>query len=61
MQAKVGDRVIIHGRTVGSPDHSGEVVEVRGHDDDPLLVVRYDDGHEAILSPGCDCEIRHAG
>jgi hypothetical protein len=23
-------------------------------------VVRYDDGHEAILSPGSDCEVRHA-
>jgi len=60
MRASVGDRVTIHGRSVGMPDHSGEVIEVRGDGDDALLVVRYDDGHQAILSPGSDCEIRHA-
>ncbi|QKJ18471.1 DUF1918 domain-containing protein [Microbacterium hominis] len=59
MRASVGDRVVIHGRTVGAAERTGEVIEVRGHDDSPLLVVRYDDGHEAILSPGSDCEIRH--
>ena len=59
MRASVGDRVIIHGRTVGATERAGEVIEVRGHEDTPLLVVRYDDGHEAILSPGSDCEIRH--
>ncbi|MGU3645288.1 DUF1918 domain-containing protein [Microbacterium sp. C23T] len=60
MQASVGDRVIIHGRVVGAVERAGEVIEVRGTGDTPLLVVRYDDGHEAILSPGSDCEVRHA-
>ena len=60
MQASVGDRVIIHGRVVGAVERAGEVIEVRGTGDNPLLVVRYDDGHEAILSPGSDCEVRHA-
>jgi hypothetical protein len=60
MHAVVGDRVRIHGRTVGAAERLGEVVEVRGSDDSPLLVVRYDDGHQAILSPGGDCEIVHA-
>ncbi|MCH6231116.1 DUF1918 domain-containing protein [Microbacterium sp. CFH 31415] len=59
MQASVGDRVIIHGRIVGAAERAGEVIEVRGDGDTPLLVVRFDDGHEAILSPGSDCEIRH--
>ena len=59
MHASVGDRVIIHGRIVGAAERAGEVIEVRGSEDNPLLVVRYDDGHEAILSPGSDCEIRH--
>lgn len=61
MRAIVGDRVIIHGRVVGAAERAGEVIEVRGDGDNPLLVVRYDDGHEAILSPGSDCEIRHEG
>lgn len=60
MRASVGDRVLIHGRSVGMVERTGEVIEIRGHDDDPLLVVRYDDGHEAILSPGADCEILHS-
>ncbi|MDW4571865.1 DUF1918 domain-containing protein [Microbacterium sp. M3] len=60
MNASVGDRVIIHGRVVGATERAGEVIEVRGSTENPLLVVRYDDGHEAILSPGGDCEIRHA-
>ncbi len=60
MRANVGDRVIIHGRTVGAAERAGEVIEVRGGGDNPLLVVRYDDGHEAILSPGSDCEVRRA-
>ena len=60
MQASVGDRVVIHGRIVGATERAGEVIEVRGSEENPLLVVRYDDGHEAILSPGRDCEVRHA-
>lgn len=60
MRAQVGDRVVIHGRVVGAPERAGEVIEIRGHDENPLLVVRYDDGHEAILSPGSDCEVRPA-
>jgi hypothetical protein len=60
MSATVGDRVTIHGRSVGMPERSGEVIEVRGSGSDALLVVRYDDGHQAILSPGSDCEIRHS-
>jgi hypothetical protein len=61
MRARVGDRVVIHGRVVGAAERAGEVVDVRGSEENPLLVVRYDDGHEAILSPGSDCEVRHAG
>lgn len=59
MHAQVGDRVRVHGRIVGSAEHDGVVIEVRGTDADPLLVVRYDDGHEALLAPGSDCEIQH--
>lgn len=61
MHAVVGDRVRIHGRTVGAADRAGEVIEVRGSEENPLLVVRYDDGHEVVLAPGADCEILHAG
>lgn len=61
MEANVGDRVVIHGRVVGAATREGEVIEIRGTETDPLLVVRYDDGHEAVLAPGGDCEVRHLG
>ncbi|HWI30772.1 MAG TPA: DUF1918 domain-containing protein [Microbacterium sp.] len=57
----VGDRVRIHGRIVGAAEREGDVIEVRGSAENPLLVVRYDDGHETVLAPGGDCEILHAG
>jgi len=59
MRATVGDRIRVHGRVVGMADHLGEVIEIRGTDDDQLLVIRYDDGHEGVLSPGADCEVVH--
>ncbi|MBS1905636.1 MAG: DUF1918 domain-containing protein [Actinobacteria bacterium] len=55
-QVEAGDRIRIHGRVVGEAERTGVVLEVRGE----LLVVRYDDGHEAVLAPGSDCEVRHA-
>ncbi|WP_029144596.1 DUF1918 domain-containing protein [Microbacterium luticocti] len=60
MSTAVGDRVRIHGRTVDAAERIGEVIEIRGTGDAPLLVVRFDDGHEAVLAPGTDCEITHA-
>ena len=59
MQAKIGDRVRIHGRTVGAAERQGQVIDLRGSAESPLLVVRYDDGHEVMLAPGGDCEIIH--
>ena len=38
-----------------------EVLLMARYWDSPLLVVRYDDGHQVILAPGGDCEIIHAG
>ena len=59
MKAAVGDRIRIHGRTVGAPEREGVVTEVTGDPASPLLTVTFDDGHEGILSPGSDCEITH--
>ncbi|MGH1563158.1 DUF1918 domain-containing protein [Mumia sp. DW29H23] len=60
MHATVGERIRFHGRTVGAADHSGEIVTVKGEDGQPPYVVRFDDGHEALVYPGADCEIEHA-
>ena len=60
MQASVGDTLVIHGKTVESPDRSGEVLEVHGTDGAPPYLVRFDDGHETLVYPGTDTVIRHA-
>jgi hypothetical protein len=57
MQARVGDRIRVHGRTVGHADHMVEIVEVRGADGGPPFVVRYEDGHTAVVFPGPDAVV----
>ena len=57
MQARVGDRLCVHGRIVGQGDHRVEIVEVRGADGGPPYLVRYEDGHEAVVVPGPDAVV----
>lgn len=59
MHAAVGDRILVHGRTVGSGEQHAEVIEVRGADGAPPYLVRFDDGHESLMYPGADSEIEH--
>jgi len=59
MHATVGDRILVHGRTVGSADRAGEIVEVRGDNGAPPYLVRFSDGHEGLIFPGSDCEVTH--
>lgn len=59
MQANTGDRLLVHGRTVGQPDRVGEIVEVMGPDGEPPYRVRFEDGHEAVMSPGPDSVVQH--
>ncbi len=60
MKAAIGDKIVIRGHHVGEPDHSGEVVAVRGPDGDPPFEVRWDsDGHEGLLFPGPDAVVVH--
>jgi Domain of unknown function (DUF1918) len=44
---------------VGSPDHTSEIIEVRGPHGAPPYVVRHDDGHEAVVVPGPDASVEH--
>ncbi|TDT94119.1 uncharacterized protein DUF1918 [Streptomyces sp. 846.5] len=59
MHARVGDRILVHGRTVGQQDRQAEVIEVLGPDGTPPFRVRFDDGHETLMSPGPDTVVRH--
>jgi len=57
MQAKVGDRLCVRGRTVGQTGHWVDIIEVRGAAGGPPYVVRYADGHEAVVFPGADAVV----
>lgn len=57
MKAKVGDRLHVHGRTVGDVDKVGEIVEVHGQDGTPPFLVKYPDGHESLVFPGPDSTV----
>ena len=57
MQAQVGDRIVVEGRTVGNARRDGEVIEVRGTNGAPPYVVRWSDGHEGLTFPGPDAHV----
>lgn len=59
MQAAVGDRITVHGKTVGTQNQVGEVIEVRGAAGAPPYRIRFSDGHEALVFPGSDATIEH--
>ncbi|MGN5378140.1 hypothetical protein BIV25_40525 [Streptomyces sp. MUSC 14] len=59
MRASKGDKLVQHGRVVGQHDQESEVVEVMGEKGEPPYRVRFPDGHEAIMSPGPDCQVKH--
>lgn len=59
MYAHVGDRLLLHGRIVGQHDRFAEVVEVLGVNGNPPYRVRFEDGREAVMSPGPDCVVQH--
>ena len=59
MKAKPGDLLVIKGHRVGDSEKSAEILEVRGSKDEPSYLVRWSDGHEAIVYPGNDAVIAH--
>ncbi|MEV0411685.1 DUF1918 domain-containing protein [Streptomyces sp. NPDC050448] len=59
MRASVGDKLLVHGRIVGQHDRTAEIVEVLGADGSPPYRVRFEDGHETLMSPGPDTVVRH--
>ena len=59
MHATKGDQLLVHGRIVGQHDKVAEIVEVLGTEGNPPYRVRFEDGHEAVMSPGPDCVVQH--
>ena len=52
MKAIVGDKLVVPALHVDGPQRDGEIIEVRGSDGGPPYVVRWSDGHEALIYPG---------
>jgi hypothetical protein len=53
MQAKVGDRVVVHGTHVNDVERDGLILEVHGPDGGPPYLVKWsDNGHESLYFPG---------
>jgi hypothetical protein len=53
MQAKVGDRLVVHGSHLAEHVRDGLIVEVRGADGAAPYLVRWsEDGHESLVFPG---------
>ncbi|MDQ1537559.1 MAG: hypothetical protein QOE58_1952 [Actinomycetota bacterium] len=59
MRAAVGDRLHVHGRVVGTSDHTSEIIEIRGLDGGPPYLIRHDNGREALVFPGTDASVEH--
>ncbi|MCR1784817.1 DUF1918 domain-containing protein [Nocardioides carbamazepini] len=57
MHARVGDRLVVEGRTVSMHRREAEVLEVRGEDGAPPYLVRWEDGHESLAFPGPDAHV----
>lgn len=58
MKAKVGDRLVVHGRKAGQPDRIAEILEVRGEKGQEPFFVRWEDGHEGLIFPGSDAVVQ---
>jgi Domain of unknown function (DUF1918) len=50
MHAAVGDRIVVEAEKVAQPARSGVIEEVL-HEEPPRYRVRWDDGHESIITP----------
>lgn len=62
MEAKVGDRIVVHSHHTGEPDRRGEILEVHGAGGTAPFVVRWDeDGHQGLFFPGPDALIESPG
>lgn len=52
MRARVGDRIILAAERIDEPTRDGEVLEARGPEGTPPFLVRWSDGHTALIYPG---------
>jgi hypothetical protein len=62
MHAREGDRIVVHGRTLGQPDRGGVVREVKPARTGTMYRVGWDDGAETMFMPSAGvAEVIRAG
>ncbi len=60
MRAHPGDKIVVKGHRVGEHDRDGVILEVRGADEGPPFLVRWEsDGHVGLFFPGSDAVVEH--
>jgi hypothetical protein len=59
MRASIGDTLHIHTNHLGTTEHLGEILEVRGLDGAPPYLVQFRDGTTRLLYPGPDAVVEH--
>ncbi len=59
MRATIGDTLHIHTNHLGTTEHLGEIIEVRGLDGAPPYLVQFRDGSTKLLYPGPDAVVEH--
>ena len=52
--ARAGDEIVVSGHSVGTSERKATIVEVLGEQGHERFRLRWEDGHESILSPGED-------
>ena len=57
MRASIGDRLHIHTNHIGSDDHYGRIIEIRGANGAPPYLVEFPDGHTSLVFPGPDAVV----
>ena len=57
MRASIGDRLHIHTNHIGSDDHYGRIIEIRGADGAPPYLVEFPDGRTSLVFPGPDAVV----
>ncbi|MEV5598005.1 DUF1918 domain-containing protein [Streptomyces sp. NPDC052496] len=61
MHAKIGDRLVVGDQTGSGSGREVQIIEVLGNQGEPPYRVRFEDGREAVLSPGPGSVIRRSG
>lgn len=59
MKAQIGERLLFHGKKVGSADHTAKGCPGPRRRGAPPYLVRFDDGQERLIFPGTDCQVLH--